>query len=437
MSRSDSTDCPAVVGEAPKPPARRAWRFRLMVLVVGGLVGLLVAEVGYRIKLAMDVGELPVGIGTTFHAWSEATVVEDPVSGYRHHPHRDVVGVRVVNGRAVLVIERTTNEAGAVGAAESRFETAGTRVLVVGDSFSEIQRGGSTWPMLLERELDGRLPGVVAVVNRARSGHGVMQMLETAVAEARNRRYNVIVVALITDDLNRSRFWQKTIRVDGDERLETRLARHDAGWLSMSEFYDERIDAAWCRRVVGDGGTGDPLLKELVGRFASRKRDNPRRIDYASTSSSFLYNRLVFGDPFFGIEGIAATPRFSWRDFRRDAQLVRAVEELRALEATVVLVHLPQHEEMAAGTYLANGQQRALLTSLEQLVGVPVTSLIERGTVPVQPGRLFLLPHDHHPSQRGLGWYAEVVAGVLEGMATPAEPGSLRRPAGRDEASTN
>jgi len=403
-------------GTSPRRRFGRSWRFRLIVLVFGAVSGLVLAEVAYRIKLAVGVGETPLGVGTTFHAWSEATVREDPVAGYRHDPDRRVVGVRVANGRAVLSLERTSNSEGAIGPSESADERAATRILVVGDSFTENQRQGTTWPALMQTELGERIDGTVSVISRARSGHGLLQMTDVAADVARASRFDVVVIAFISDDLNRARFWQQTRSVDGEPRLVTRLNRDDEGWLALSEFYDARIDADWCRRVVQSGGVDDELIADLVSRFELRKRDNPRRIEYASLSSSFLFNRLVYGDPFFGIEGIAATPRFSWSDFRRDPGVVRALKELRSLEAKIVLVHLPQYEEMAAGEYRMSDQQQSLLRSLEQLAGVPAVNLIERGDVPTRPKSLYLLPVDHHPSREGLGWYADSVARVLEQM---------------------
>jgi len=394
----------------------------LIVLGLGLVCGLVLAETAYRIKLAVGVGGTPLGVGTTFQAWSEATVRDDPVAGYSHDPGRKVVGVRVARGRAVLSLERTSNAAGVIGPSESRAREARTRILVVGDSFTENQRQGTTWPALMQAELNNRIEGTVSVISRARSGHGLLQMIDVAAHTAGVRQFDVVVVAFITDDLNRARFWQETRTVGREPRLATRLSRDDAGWLALSEFYDKRIDTQWCRKMVETGGANDEVMADLLSRFKLRKRDNPNRIDYASLSSSFLYNRLIHGDPFFGIEGIAATPRFSWWDFRRDSGVVQAMEELRKLEANVVLVHLPQYEELVAGEYLMSEQQRSLLQSLEQLAGVPAVNLFERGNLPTRPKSLFLLPVDNHPSREGLRWYAGAVGGVIEQMATAAGP---------------
>ncbi|MEC9009658.1 MAG: SGNH/GDSL hydrolase family protein [Planctomycetota bacterium] len=271
-----------------RPRRKRSWRFRLIVLGLGLVCGLVLAETAYRIKLAVGVGGTPLGVGTTFQAWSEATVRDDPVAGYSHDPGRKVVGVRVARGRAVLSLERTSNAAGVIGPSESRAREARTRILVVGDSFTENQRQGTTWPALMQAELNNRIEGTVSVISRARSGHGLLQMIDVAAHTAGVRQFDVVVVAFITDDLNRARFWQETRTVGRELRLATRLSRDDAGWLALSEFYDKRIDAQWCRKMIETGGANDEVMADLLSRFKLRKRDNPNRIDYASLSSSFL-----------------------------------------------------------------------------------------------------------------------------------------------------
>ncbi len=410
---------------------RRSLPARLAIVAVAVVVGLGLAEAGYRVKLFLQVGQTPLGVKVTYQAWNEPTIHHEAVSGYRHEPDRRVLGIRVTNGRAVLGLERTTNETGNVGPPESGYAAASTRVLVVGDSFTEIQRQETTWPAPREAEVARRLGRSPGGRTRARSGHGLLQMIDVAADVARRRRPGIVVVAFISDDLNRSRFWQNTEVINGESRLATRLAPGGPAWFALGEFHEPRIDAAWCRRVLASGDRTDDVLEDLERRFAARKRDNPRRINYAALTSSFLYNRLTYGDPFFGIAGAAATPRFAWRDFRRDDGMVRAWEQLGSFRVKVVLAHLPQYEEILAGEYRLTGQQRSLLTSLEQLAGVPVVDLIRRGEVPARPGSLFLLPHDHHPSRQGLAWYAGVVAGVLEGLATEIKRRDTTK---RDEA---
>ncbi|MFP6768897.1 MAG: SGNH/GDSL hydrolase family protein [Planctomycetaceae bacterium] len=403
--------------QAPSRP-RRSRRTRLAIVAGAVIAGLVLAEAGYRLKLFLQVGQTPLGVQVTYRVWNEPTILGGGRAGYSHEPDRRVVGVRVTNGQAVVQLERTTNETGNVGPSESGYDEASTRILVVGDSFTEIQRQQATWPMLLEAELARRLDHPTAVLNRARSGHGLLQMVDVAADVAGRRRPGIVVVAFISDDLNRSRFWQNIEVVNGEPRLATRLSPEGTAWLALGEFYEPRIDAAWCSRVLASSDRTDDRLEDLERRFAVRKRENPRRIDYAAPTSSFLYNRLTYGDPFFGITGAAATPRFAWRDFRRDDRMVRAWKQLGSFEGKVVLAHLPQYEELLAGEYRLTGQQRSLLASLEQLAGVPVVDLIKRGKVPARPASLFLLPHDHHPSRQGLAWYAEVVAEVLEELVT-------------------
>ena len=391
---------------------RRRWKWLLPPMAV--LVTLVLVESGYRLKLYLHIGHTPLGVSVTYQAWNRSTTRFDRQFGLRYEPNSRAVGVRVTDGRPVLLLERSTDPRGNVGASGDGYDQAALKVVVVGDSFTENQRDGTTWPALLEDELASRIRGNVGVLNFARSGHGLLQMVDLAAEQAEQSGPDIVVVAFISDDLNRDRFWQTTRDLGGEPRLVTMLAPDArSGWPASAEIYDERIDMAWCRRVLDRPGDDDPLLAELTERFETRKRDNPLRIDYASLTSSFLYNRLVYKDPFFGQAGKAATPRFGWRDFGRDAAAVDSIGRLKRTDARLVLVQLPQVEELEAGRSLMTGQQRALRASLERLAGRSVIELQARAPAHPQPRSLFLLPHDHHPSRQGLAWLARAVADVL------------------------
>ena len=150
---------------------------------------------------------MPLGVQTTFRAWSEATIRDDPVAGFRHEPGRRVVGVRVVSGRAVLSLERTSNAAGAIGPSESGAQEAATRILVVGDSFSEIQRRGTTWPALLQPELVDRI-GEKLVEDGAEKS-------ETQIAG------HDIVMYTITDEHNPEKSYKVYYRIHDEHIIST------------------------------------------------------------------------------------------------------------------------------------------------------------------------------------------------------------------------
>lgn len=391
------------------------------------VLSLVLAELAYRAKLYFQIGHVPLGVSATYHAWNRATTRFDQQAGFTHAPDQTVVGVRVTEGRAVLKLERSTNENGNVGPTEVGHASAMRKVLVVGDSFSASQRRGATWPGLLQKKMSQRLEQKIAVWNYSRSGHGLLQMFDVAARRATELQPDLVVVAFIADDLNRSRFWQETRQVAGESRLVTSLKPGGPEWVALGEMFEPRIDEEWCQRVVGEGAADDPLLRELNDRFQQRKQDNPSRIDYAALTTSFLYNRLFYGDPFFHDVAQAGTPRFSWQDFRQDVAMERAIEKLKSLPLKVVLVQLPQFMDLEAAAYQMTGQQRALRSSLEAMIGLSVQNLIQRGSLPGRPRSLFLLPHDHHPSWQGLDWYARTMADVLIETAFPIAEDEFRK----------
>ena len=71
---------------------------------------------------------------------------------------------------------------------------------------------------------------------------------------------DLVVVAFIADDLNRSRFWQETRQVAGESRLVTSLKPGGPEWIALGEMFEPRIDEEWCQRVVGEGAADDLSL---------------------------------------------------------------------------------------------------------------------------------------------------------------------------------
>ena len=92
-------------------------------------------------------------------------------------------------------------------------------MLVFGDSFTaNVQHGGLTWPDLFESDLDASLPSDVVVMNFARGGYGVLQMFDLAAAKAEELRPDMVIIAFISGDLERNRFWRSVRRIGGRTR---------------------------------------------------------------------------------------------------------------------------------------------------------------------------------------------------------------------------
>ncbi|MGE0608370.1 MAG: SGNH/GDSL hydrolase family protein [Pirellulales bacterium] len=380
------------------PTRRRIWPRLVLALAAMGLT-LLAAEIAYRLKLKAGVGNLPLGMSQSFVAANETAREPHEQWGYTPLPDRQLARLRVAQGQPVLYCPRQTNELGNFEPPKPNWRQADMRILVFGDSCTATAGEGPDgvcWPTLWETALAERLDRDVCVLNFGRDGYGVLQMLDLAQARCDEFAPDMIVFALIADDLTR-------------QRLSPHAPQRDV----PLEFVDADVTPEWCQAMLAAGGDADdPLLAKLVGRFdAACRHASP--IDYFTPAHSFLYNRLAKRDPFAHLPHKRLNQRIDLHDFSDDPQCVAAIQGLLARQIPLAFVQLTTYEDIRGGSYQMSGQQQQLLRSLERLTGQPVLPLKTAFATKTPPEKLFLLPHDPHPSQAGLRLYSQAVDDAL------------------------
>jgi hypothetical protein len=325
------------------------------------------------------------------------------------------------------------NAEGNSGRIAGRYAEAELRILAFGDSFTQRPRPSPagepmTWPNFLQDLLEAELGRSVHVVNFGRDGYGVLQMLDLAAAKVPEWRPDLAILAFITDDLARGRFWRITTVLDGRERILVSSVpdphpRPEAA--TDAYLVDSRATSEWCHRLLASQARGDPVLRDLEEALREGRRRSSHLSDAWSLSQSFALDALLHGQPFHGALARATPsqkPLHGLADFADDPRAVAAVEALRASGTPIVLLHLASHPELAAGEeYSDRGadpvRDRALVESLERLTGWPVHETLAH--LPAPLGQIDLeslpvdAPRDVHPSLRGHRFYAEVAATVL------------------------
>ena len=201
MMRSRST---AIIGSAA-------------LVAIGLIIGAGLAEVAYR-------GWLYRGLQNLFGVYDKSLWEFDQRFGYVYPPGR-TVHLTVLNGGKVVSCRQLPpiNAEGNVGDIKGDYASADLKVAVFGDSFTATQDNGVTWPNILQDRLTERLHRKVNVVNFGRDGYSLLQMFDLAAAKVPEWKPDLVMIAFVTDDLDRARFWRTAIEADGEERVLTTI----------------------------------------------------------------------------------------------------------------------------------------------------------------------------------------------------------------------
>ncbi len=401
-----------------KPVVRGA---HLGFALLGITIGLVLCEAAYRVRLYMVAppDRFVPRLGNGFSVIDRPMWIYDEQFGYVYPKGERIHFTHITKGRVVACsFWSGFNEQGNVGKIEGDYRTADLKILVFGDSFTATLHDGIGWPLLLQRRLSQLLRRDAHVVNFGRDGYGMLQMFDLAAAKIPEWKPHLAIIAFITDDLRRLRFWRTVAKVNGrwrylvspDPTPTPDLPRsYDAG------LYHPEATSHWCESMKGTGRR-DRVLDEIVEAYAQGTRSGEIRAEHIlALRHSYLLARLRYRNPFRGLPGVFSFPTIDHASYAADS---RFIGSLRAIEATgvpYVVVHLARYEELKEGReYLVDDQEAALLRSLSEVTGKRVLETTQYIRLPVEhPERLIQSPDDHHPALASFHLYAEAVAEML------------------------
>lgn len=395
------------------------WK-KLAVAFITTVVTCLVLEAFYRGRLAVGASGFSANSGCRVTA--DPFVEYDEKHGRKFKPNGEFFATYLRDGEVVRgMVSRVTNADGLSSRTSiDEYDHSDVKILVFGDSFTCWNQQGVSWPDLCEAELERRLEMSVGLLNYAQGGYGVIQMLELASDIVRRHQPDIVIFAIIGQDLTRDRWWDKVITRDGLTRW-LKSSRKD-GFDDYRHAVDvmlveERATRAWCERMLtGSAVTraDRELLRELTNRFL-QLRTEVYAVRYRSSllalDRSFLARRLVQGYPFeFRLQTI---PTIRFDDFSEDVPTVRSLRVLQQSAMPMLLFYLPMGHEIVAGRPLMNRQSEKLMASLEKLSDQNIIDLASQYRRQ-PPAKIDLLPIDAHPNHDGLVWYAEEIANIVE-----------------------
>jgi lysophospholipase L1-like esterase len=396
----------------------RAVVFRAGLILTGVLVSLLGAELAYRAVLAIQFQKETAK--PTYFVANGSLYTYDQSVGYRYAPNQAVLFVHIKNGYPESYETVRVNRYGNIGPAPENWRTAAVRILILGDSFTANPRmEGRNWPDFLAAKLHAKYGYHAEITNMGRDGYGVLQMYDLAWSAIRRMQPSLTIIAVIMEDLTRARTWRTLTTIDDEPRLLISCAADPDPDLELAadkDVVNPSVSLAWFRSMQAEHQPEDPLLRDLNEQYRRLERQN-RGVNLTALNTSFLLDRIRYGDPYHRRYKPARNPNHGYWDFMEDRGFKQTADKIAAFRVPVLVILLPTYEEIMEKGYRGSDRQIALLESLQKNCGGYFTALLEPLTSTGEdPKSYFLLPDDRHPSPRGAEAYAEAIADLFEGV---------------------
>jgi len=391
----------------------------LLMVMVSLLLGFVCSELGYRIYLAHTIKN-EVASPTNWFVMSDAFWDYDRDFGFTYTRNGSMNETFIRDGLPALCVEFIADSRGNPGH-NSSVANPKKRIYVFGDSFTMYQHGhGSSWPALLEERLNVNNSSI-EVRNYARDGTGVLQMFDSAVAAARAQRPDLVIIAFIAHDLIRARVWREAQRnSDGTIDMFTSIdpdLGHADGSYARSGFVDTRASRQWCESARRSADANDPVLARIRATYSKMLTEDALRfgkhVDFTTLRHSYLLSKLVHKDPFYQALPKMMPSFIGINSFADDPAFMRDVETLKRLDIPLLFVWLPQIDEMKTGHHILTDQQQSLYESLVRITGRPVIDVLPTRPLKDDADPYYMVPVDQHPSEKGLGLFADGVYAKL------------------------
>jgi hypothetical protein len=247
----------------------------------------------------------------------------------------------------------------------------------------------------------------IRILNYGRASAGVLQMVDMAARQAEIHKPDLLIIAFITRDLERTRRYHSSMRLGPNHREfmhydktpnPNLLAAMDTGII------DPRITRAWAEALMKNHGA-DPLLSDLNKRYTQlRRRDDGRMFDVWRSTKSLLLHQVLYGTIFtrFYRAGHNAYKMLKFTNFTEDDGFNASVAKIKALKVPTVLFHIPEAEELIARTLKPNTEaapklMKSLSTAFEGTV-LSVLHFVSKETAAEADAKYRRQPHDRHPS---------------------------------------
>lgn len=430
------------------------------LLLIGSLaLSLAVVEAGYRLYLKHDLEALVERQRTQAErGLDDATVdarfsVYAPPAPWQYNEHYGYDYQQgqwrfvLLQGPNALACGQVTggNEFGNVGVEQHDYWESEIRILFFGSSYTQVtDRDGRTAADLLESGLEERFGLSFSVLNFSRDATGLLTSFDMARLLIPQLSPDLVIFAFNGSALGYRRHWRTMVPVtDNIERLVFMLEPlgADGGlppperYVPMPQMVSQLVTTELCAHLplLPDHPTQaemeqltaqrlPPEEQVVVERLFSARRQilaEPQTpviaVDFGRLDRSFVFHRIVNGDPYYAISILNPNTIYSSldiQDYAADPAMMEAVEAVLESGIPFVLLHIPTLAEMRnsdAGEILhgTHGIDQAtsegLVASMERITGQQMHHLYQwyDDDEKRDPLNLVNSEQDSHPSPRG------------------------------------
>lgn len=397
---------------------RRNARLRVAefgLMFASALFMLLLAEVGYRMFLAGNTV-------LSYNVANKALYRFDDHTGFTYAPELTAVIANVRRGIPTVYGKVETGPYGNLGNGVTSWSDDDYKVMVFGDSFTAYPYSNHSWADHIALRMKIDVKKDLQVMNMARDGFGVLQIFSAAAHAVSSHNAEMVIIALIADDMDRARTWRTSLLIEGQERVLMSTTSADPPPDDLSQdvvLVHDAVSLEWCRTITAKGRAGgDTLVNRLNRQYRKLVPSNLRRTLW-SLKVSYLFNRLTTGDPFHELRYIEHIPRVDISDYRHDGEFMNHLAMLNESGTPYYVVLLPTYEDVVNRDYIFTGRQQKLFESLESVLQRRVMRLLDFLDLDgMKAEDLYLLPVDHHPSEVGARVFANAIAKALRESGT-------------------
>jgi hypothetical protein len=323
------------------------------------------------------------------------------------------------------------------------YEHADVKIAWFGSSFTMGDPGwrGDTATNQLQAMLSQQLGKRVVIMNYSRDATGILTMLDMARARIPIDKPDLILFTFnatapvyqrqwrIVQE-SRPGFYRMYQSLDPAPPTDKRRA------LVVGIPISARVTPDWCAAMQAaaaarDGETlrSDPVVLGLIAEYNALRRERevpPPAIDFTTLRASFLYNRLVRQNAFFGMKLFETNTIYGQLDIASlsdDPVFAAAMKYVRDSHIPFELIHVPTRYELQSGgrpyefgaVGVPEARGAALLHSFELAAG---RETLELGAyyapiVRAKPLDFVISEQDSHPNEAGIREMAEAFDRLL------------------------